>query len=68
VEELDERSVDAEWLELTEHVVAEEGFNVNRRGVLFVRAFEWGDIALLATRLAGCAHAVHVALLEAAER
>ncbi len=55
------------WLELAEAIVAEEGFNVNRSGVVFVPAVEGRDLAELAFRLAECAYAVHVALLESAQ-
>jgi ribosomal protein S12 methylthiotransferase accessory factor YcaO len=51
-------------LEAAERVVAEEGFNVNRRGVVFVPAVEGRDIARLAERLAGCSLAVYAELLE----
>ena len=57
-----------EWLEIAEDVVAAEGFNVNRRGVVFVPAVDGRDIAALAARLGACAERVHAALLEAAER
>lgn len=52
------------WLELAEEVVAAEGLNVNRAGAVFVPVVEGGDLAALATRLAGCALDVHAALLE----
>ena len=52
------------WLELAERVVTVEGFNVNRRGVVFVPAVEGRDIAKLATRLGACAERVHAALLD----
>ena len=51
-------------LEAAERVVAEEGFNVNRRGVVFVPALEGRDIARLAERLAECSLAVYSELLE----
>jgi hypothetical protein len=54
------------WLELAEEIVAEEGFNVNRRGVVFVPAVEGRDLASLAARLSDSADAVHAALLDAA--
>jgi hypothetical protein len=57
----------AGWLELAEGVVAEEGFNVNRSGVVFVPVVEGRDIAELAYRLADTSYAVHSALLESAE-
>jgi hypothetical protein len=52
------------WLEAAERVVAEEGFNVNRAGVIFVPAFEGSDHASLAVRLADCCLAVYEELLE----
>ncbi len=55
------------WLETAERIVAEERFNVNRSGVVFVPAVEGRDIAQLAYRLADCAYAVHSALLESAQ-
>ena len=56
-----------DWLEVAEAIVAEEGFNVNRSGVVFVPAVEGRDIARLAFRLSDCAYAVHAALLELAQ-
>jgi hypothetical protein len=53
-----------EALAAVERVVAAEGFNVNRSGVVFVPAVEGRDIDGLATRLAGCSRAVHAALFE----
>jgi hypothetical protein len=44
-----------------------EGFNVNRRGALFVPAVEGRDIAMLALRLAETAGTVYLALLELGE-
>ncbi len=41
-----------------------EGFNVNRRGVIFVPAGAGSDIATLVARLAVLSRTVHVALLE----
>jgi GNAT superfamily N-acetyltransferase len=58
--------VGTEWLEAAERVVAAEGFNVNRRGVIYVGAVEGRDLAALALRLGECAHAVHSELLESA--
>jgi hypothetical protein len=54
----------SEALAAAERVVATEGFNVNRSGVVFVPAVEGRDIDGLATRLAGCSRAVHAALFE----
>jgi hypothetical protein len=51
-------------LEAAERVVAADGFNVNRRGVVFVPAVEGRDIARLAERLAECSLAVYAELLE----
>ena len=59
--------VPRDWLERAEAVVAEEGFNVNRSGVVFVPAVEGRDLADLAFRLADCAYAVHMALLESTQ-
>jgi hypothetical protein len=53
------------WLPIAEAVVAEEGFNVNRPGVVFVRAVEGRDIATLAARLAETSLVVYRELLEA---
>jgi hypothetical protein len=53
------------WLPVAEAVVAEEGFNVNRRGVVFVPAVEGRDIAMLAARLAETSLAVYQELLDA---
>jgi hypothetical protein len=36
------------WLPVAQRLVAEEGFNVNRAGVVFVPAFEGRDLALMA--------------------
>jgi hypothetical protein len=52
------------WLPLAEAVVDREGFNVNRRGVVFVPAVEGRDLASLAARLAETSLAVYDALLE----
>jgi hypothetical protein len=52
------------WLEVAERVVADEGFNVNRRGVVFVPVVEGRDVDELAERLAGTAVDVYAALLE----
>jgi hypothetical protein len=53
-----------EALAAAERVVAAEGFNVNRSGVVYVPAVEGRDIDGLATRLADCSRAVHAALFE----
>jgi hypothetical protein len=54
------------WLAAAERVVAEEGMNVNRAGVVFVPAFErpGRDLAALVLRLGDVSHAVHAELLE----
>ena len=54
------------WLPTAERVVAEEGMNVNRAGVVFVPAVErpCRDLAALVLRLGDVSHAVHVELLE----
>jgi hypothetical protein len=52
------------WLELARELVADEGFNVNRAGVVFVPLVEGRDLAAIAARLAACALDVHAALLE----
>jgi hypothetical protein len=52
------------WLSVAERIVAEEGFNVNRAGVVFVPAVEGRDLALLALRLADTSHAVFAELLD----
>jgi hypothetical protein len=56
------------WLARVEDLVAIEGFNVNRRGVLFVPAVEGRDISALAFRLAETSRKVYLTLLEAAPR
>lgn len=52
------------WLEVADRLVAADGFNVNRRGVVFVPVVEGRDLASLALRLADASRAVFVALLE----
>jgi hypothetical protein len=52
------------WLPIAERVVAEEGFNVNRAGVVFVPVVEGRDLSLLALRLADTSRAVFAELLE----
>lgn len=58
--------VPTDWLPIAEDVVAREGFNVNRRGVVFVPVVEGRDLASISVRLAECAESVHAALLDAA--
>jgi hypothetical protein len=52
------------WFELIDRLVANEGFNVNRRGVVFVSVGRGRDLAALAVRLAECSRAVYAELLE----
>jgi hypothetical protein len=54
------------WLELAELAVAVEGFNVNRRGVVFVDVVVGRDLVALVLRLAACAYTVHAELLASA--
>jgi hypothetical protein len=56
------------WLELSDGVVAREGFNINRRGVVAVSVVEGRDLASLVLRLADSSVAVYSALLEIGER
>jgi len=55
-----------DWLALASAVVDEEGFHVNRRGVVSVGAVEGRELAKLALRLGDCAYSLHLALLETA--
>jgi hypothetical protein len=55
----------SDWLRIAEDIVAQERFNVNRRGLVFVTTVR-GDPATMALRLADCAAAVREALLDAA--
>jgi hypothetical protein len=52
------------WFPVAQRIVAEDGFNVNRVGVVFVPAVEGRDLALLAMRLAGTSRTVFAELLE----
>ena len=54
----------AGWLAEGERLVAQHGFNINRRGVVWVPAVEGRDIAGLASRLAETSRAVYLTLLE----
>jgi hypothetical protein len=56
------------WLAAAEGIVAEQGMNVNRAGVVFVPAVERPsrDLAALALRLGDVSHAVHAELLDLA--
>jgi hypothetical protein len=51
------------WLEVAERVVAAQGMNVNRKGVVFVPAVEGRDVASLTVRLAETVVAVYDELL-----
>lgn len=54
------------WLPVAERVVAEEGMNVNRAGVVFVPVVErpGRDLAALALRLGDVSHTVFAELVE----
>lgn len=52
------------WLEAADRVVADSGFNVNRRGVVFVPAVEGRDLVELTLRLAESSLEVYLALLD----
>lgn len=54
------------WLERVERVVATDGFNVNRRGVISVPAVQGRDIGVLVFRLAETSRTAYLTLLEAA--
>jgi hypothetical protein len=58
------RGATRDWLPIAEEVVEREGFNVNRRGVVFVSFGRVGDVDELAASLGECAYAVHATLLE----
>ena len=55
-----------DWLTIAERVVAEEGFNVNRSGVVFVSVTDGRDVASIVLRLSDCAERVQAALLDTA--
>ncbi|MDQ6849533.1 MAG: hypothetical protein M3070_06075 [Actinomycetota bacterium] len=55
-----------DWLHETERLVVVEGFNINRRGVIFVPAVKGRDIAALTLRLAAASRTVYLTLLDAA--
>jgi hypothetical protein len=63
-ERLNSRGSRADGSQVAERVVAEEGFNVNRAGVVFVPVVEGRDLSLLALRLADTSRAVFAELLE----
>jgi hypothetical protein len=52
------------WFDAAERAVAEEGFNVNRRGVVSVTVGRGRDIAALALRLAESSRSVYLLLLD----
>ena len=52
------------WYEVAQHVVAVDGFNVNRRGTVFVPAVEGRDLDDLCTRLGESSRRVYLAVLE----
>jgi hypothetical protein len=54
----------AGWLTRIEDLVAAEGFNVNRRGVLFVPVVHGRDIAALVLRLGAVSRTAYLTLLE----
>jgi hypothetical protein len=54
----------AGWFDELERLVAADGFNVNRSGVVFVPAVEGRDIAMLALRLASVSRTAYLTLLE----
>jgi len=54
-----------DWFEAAERIVAEEGFNVNGSGVVFVSVTEGRDLASILLRLSDCAERVRAALLDA---
>jgi hypothetical protein len=54
-----------EWEAVANEIADAHDLNVNRRGVVFVRAVEGGpDLAWLAFKVARCSYAVHAELLE----
>jgi hypothetical protein len=55
-----------DWHAVAERRVAEDGFNVNRSGVVFVSVTEGRDVASILLRLSDCAERVQAALLDAA--
>jgi hypothetical protein len=54
----------AGWLDAAEQVVAADGFNINRRGAVFVPVVEGRDIDDLCARLAASSRKVYLALLD----
>lgn len=57
----------AGWFDEFVRLVAADGFNVNRRGVVFVPAVEGRDIAVLGLRLVSVSRTAYVTLLELRE-
>jgi hypothetical protein len=55
------------WLDVAERVVAADGFNINRRGVVFVAVGRGRDLAPLALRLSDTSLGVYLALLDLQE-
>ena len=52
------------WLEAAQHVVLVDGFNVNRRGAVFVPVVEGRDLDDLCRRLGATSRQVYLAVLE----
>ncbi len=52
------------WFDAAQQIVAADGFNINRRGVVFVPAVEGRDIDDLCARLCESSRRVYLALLE----
>lgn len=52
------------WLDTVDRWLAAEGFNANRRGVVFVPVYEGRDLASLVLRLGEASRSAFVGLLE----
>jgi sugar lactone lactonase YvrE len=52
------------WFDVAQRVVAADGFNVNRRGAVFVPAVEGRDIDGLCARLGQSSRRVYLAVLD----
>jgi len=52
------------WLEAAQHEVAVAGFNVNRRGAVFVPVVEGRDLDDLCARLGATSRRVYLAVLD----
>ncbi len=52
------------WFDVAQHVVAADGFNINRRGTVFVPAVEGRDLDELCSRLGDASRRVYLAVLE----